>query len=326
MEIGLTILLAAGLLFLSAAFSGLNIGLLMVRPDELRRKRDHGDEVAERVYRYRKNGNYLIVCVLLGNVMVISILTLVFDSLAKHWLSGLAAAIAAGVGTTLLVTAFGEILPQSLFSQRGWRLSRHFFWLLDIIFVLFWPIAWPVSKLLDTLIGRELPALYSREELEHLVREHAEHAASSIDHDESRIVSGALRFSKQTVADIAMPAAQAFTLSIDDQLDASLISRIKRSGHSRLPVKNQQGSYVGMLLVKDLIGRPIGEPVSRVYRDMLHDIHSSLSLDTALSRFIQTHSHMFKVLGDENEVIGFVTLEDIIEVIIRRDIEDEFDS
>ena len=54
----MTVIVVIILLFLSAAFSGLNIGLMMARPEELRRKMARGDEVAKKVYRYRKNGNY----------------------------------------------------------------------------------------------------------------------------------------------------------------------------------------------------------------------------------------------------------------------------
>ena len=190
--------------FLSSAFSGLNIGLLMARPDELKRKVRQGDDVARRVLKYRENGNYLIVCVLFGNVSVISALSIVLESVAGG--------IAAGVITTLLVTAFGEILPQSLFSHRGYRLTRYFFWLLDSVFILLWPIAKPISMLLDRWIGRELPSIYSHADFEDMILEHAEHEMSEIDHDEGQIVAGALRFSKKSVKDIMTPIAEAFVI------------------------------------------------------------------------------------------------------------------
>ena len=63
-------LAAAVLLALSGLFSGLNIGLMMARPDDLKRKARQGDKIAARVYRYRKDGYYLIFCILLGNVGV----------------------------------------------------------------------------------------------------------------------------------------------------------------------------------------------------------------------------------------------------------------
>ena len=311
-------LLALVLLFLSAAFSGLNIGLMMVRPEELRRKAAQGDKVAAKVYKYRKNGNYLITCVLLGNVSVISILTLVLDSVAGG--------VAAGVATTLLVTAFGEILPQSIFSRRGYRLTRHFFWLLDIMFVVLWPIAYPVSKLLDKWIGDELPALYTHEELAHMIDDHAEHASSEVDYDESKIARGALQFSKKTAAEVATPLAEVDVVELDDEIDAALLSKIKREGHSRLPVVNATGEYVGVLYVKDLLGRDVGTPIGHAYRDKIHDMPGDTALDTALSRFIQTKSHLFLVVDDDEKVTGVVTLEDVIEEILNREIEDEHDT
>ena len=56
-------LAAAVLLALSGLFSGLNIGLMMARPDDLKRKARQGDKIAARVYRYRKDGYYLIFCI-----------------------------------------------------------------------------------------------------------------------------------------------------------------------------------------------------------------------------------------------------------------------
>ena len=318
MEIFGTIVLAAVLLFLSAAFSGLNIGLMMVRPEELKRKAAQSDAVAQKVYKYRKNGNYLITCVLLGNVSVISILTLVLDSVAGG--------VAAGIATTLLVTAFGEILPQSLFSRRGYMLTRHFFWLLDFMFVVLWPIAYPVSKLLDKWIGDELPSLYTHEELAHMIDDHAEHKSSAVDYDESKIARGALQFSKKTATEVATPLAEVDTVELDDEVDAALLSKIKREGHSRLPVVDPAGEYVGVLYVKDLLGRDMGTPIGHVYRDKIHDMPGDTALDTALSRFIQTKSHLFLVVDDDERVTGVVTLEDVIEEILNREIEDEHDN
>jgi CBS domain containing-hemolysin-like protein len=48
-------------------------------------------------------------------------------------------------------------------------------------------------------------------------------------------------------------------------------------------------------------------------------------LDTALSRFIQTKSHLFLVQDEDEKVVGIITLEDVIEKILNREIDDEFD-
>ena len=312
------IILAAVLLALSGAFSGLNIGLMMARPSDLRRKAQHGDKIAARVYRYRKDGHYLIFCILLGNVGVNTAMSILLGNVTNGVIGGIAA--------TILITTFGEILPQAIFSQRGYKFTRHFFWLLDVIYVLFWPLAKPVSMLLNRWVGRETPTLYTHLELQQIIHEHAVNAASPVDYDESRIAAGALQFSKKTAVDIATPIDQVYSLSLDEEIDAALISQIKRAGHSRIPVRGESGEFVGLLYLKDLVGQDLPLPLSHVYRDKIHDINASSRLDTVLSRCIQTRHHMFVVVDADDRQTGIVTLEDVIEEIIRQEIEDEFDE
>lgn len=329
MSLPLTLCIALLLLSFGAVFSGLNIGLMMMRPAELKRKAAHGDKVAAKLYEYRKNGTYLIVCILLGGTAVVSALSLVLESVAGG--------LAAGIITTCLVTVFGEIVPQTIFVRKGYTFSRHFFWLLDTINVIFWPIAKPLSKLLDHILGKELPTVFTREELTHLVDEHAkEHSITSgIDIDESRIVGGALQYSQVPAQDVMTPIAEVDSVESDDEIDASLLSRLKRAGHSRFPVFDKEANdYKGILYMKDLLGEELPVPVSHVYRDRIFDVPHDSPLDTVLSRFIQTKSHLFLVRDDAagdgadsgDPVIGIITIEDVIEKILNREIEDEFDQ
>jgi metal transporter CNNM len=221
--------------------------------------------------------------------------------------------------------------------RKGYKFSRHFFWLLNIIFILFWPIAKPLTALLDRVLGEELPTIFTREELTHLVDEHAkEHSQSSgIDIDESRIVSGALEYSRVPAKDVMTPLADVDSVEYDDSIDMPLLSRLKRLGHSRFPVydKDQQ-SYVGILYMKDILGEDLPVQLSHVYRDKIFDVPHDSPLDTVLSRFIQTKSHLFLVRDDtdhngadsDDPVIGVITIEDVIEKILNREIADEFDS
>lgn len=286
-------LAAVVLLALSGLFSGLNIGLMMARPDDLKRKARQGDKIAARVYRYRKDGYYLIFCILLGNVGVNTAMSILLGNMTNGVVGGLIA--------TLLITMFGEILPQAIFSQRGYRFVRYFFWLLDVIYVLFWPLAQPMSKLLNHWLGKETPQLYSHQELEEIIHEHAVRSDSPVDYDESRIAAGALQFSKKTAGDLVTPMSEVFVVDLDD------------------------GELVGVLYVKDVVGRDLPLPISQLYRDKIYDIDKRSRLDTVLSRFIQTRNHLFVVMDDETE-LGIITLEDVIEEILDQEIEDEYDE
>ncbi|MDO4773914.1 MAG: CNNM domain-containing protein [Candidatus Saccharibacteria bacterium] len=317
MDTPVLFLFAAALLFLSGAFSGLNIGMMMARPDDLKRKARQGDAIAARVYRYRRDGHYLIFCILLGNVGVNTAMSILLGNVTSG--------VVGGILATALITTFGEILPQAIFSQRGYRFVRHFFWLLDTIYVVFWPLAAPVSRLLTKWIGKEPPQLYTHQELEQILHEHAASQYSKVDYDESRIAAGALRFSQKTAGDIATPMGEVFTVPLDDEMDATLVAQVKQAGHSRIPVSDAAGQFVGVLYAKDLIGQKLPKPVSQLYRDKIHDIDARSRLDTVLSRFIQTRSHLFVVMDGDKQA-GIVTLEDVIEEILNREIEDEFDA
>ena len=181
-----------------------------------------------------------------------------------------------------------------------------------------------MSKLLNRWVGKEAPQLYSHQELEQIIHEHAERSDSPVDYDESRIAAGALQFSKKTAGDLVAPMDEVFTVELDDELDATLLAQIKHAGHSRIPVCDD-GRLVGILYVKDVVGRELPLPISQLYRDKIHDIDARSRLDTVLSRFIQTRNHLFVVMDDENE-LGIITLEDVIEEILDQEIEDEYDE
>jgi CBS domain containing-hemolysin-like protein len=130
------------------------------------------------------------------------------------------------------------------------------------------------------------------------------------------------------------PLASVDTVESDDDIDMQLLSQLKRLGHSRFPVYDRtQATYVGILYMKDILGEELPVPVSHVYRDKIFDVPHDSPLDTVLSRFIQTKSHLFLVRDDKEHdgadpsdpVIGVITIEDVIEKILNREIADEFD-
>ena len=84
----------------SALFSGLNLGIMSLTPQDLRRKARHGNKDAKRIYPIRKTGNQLLTTVLLGNVAVNAILSV--------YLGDVFTGIVASTVATALIFIFGE--------------------------------------------------------------------------------------------------------------------------------------------------------------------------------------------------------------------------
>jgi len=310
-------LIVVFLLLLSALFSGLNLGLMSLGPYTLKRKKELGDIQAAKVYQIRKNGNLLLVTLLLGNVAVNSILAV--------YLGSMTAGLLAVVVSTGLITLFGEIIPQAVFARHALALGARVVWLVRIIMFILYPICWPISAVLDWALGEELPTVYSRQELVNILEEHSESMDSEIQSHEEKIARGALTFGEKTIQQVMTPRDVVTSLSIDQKITNEFVKHIKESGFARFPVM-QKEEVVGTLYTRDLLGVGQGKSMRDIIRSPAIFVKNDQSLDVALKLFLKTKHHLFIVYNKQKRMVGVVSIEDIIEEILGDEIIDEFDQ
>lgn len=307
------------LLVLSAIFSGLNLGLYSLNRTDLERKTELGNKQAARVLRVRKRGNLLLVSLLLGNVAVNSVIAILLGDVT----SGVIAAIV----TTGLIVIFGEIIPQASCARYALQIGARTAWIVEITMVILYPIAKPIAWALDKVLGEELKTIWSKRELEHIISMHEDHPSAVVDADEERIILGALRFSEKTAEQIMTPRGIAFTLALGDRVGDRLVHKIRKEGYTRIPVYSEdEDIIVGILLAKDLLGLEGSRSVEELMRtDKLVRVTPARKLDEVLNLMIFRHAHMALVTEKSGKFIGVVTLEDVLEEIIGREIHDEDD-
>jgi metal transporter CNNM len=310
-------LVITALLLLSALFSGLNLGLMSLGPHTLKRKKELGDKQAAKVYEIRKNGNLLLVTLLLGNVAVNSILAI--------YLGSITVGLVAVVASTGLITLFGEIIPQAVFSRHALNLSAKIVWLVRIFIVVLYPICRPISSMLDWALGEELPTIYSRQELVNILEEHSESTDSEIKSHEEQIARGALTYGEKTIQQVMTPRDVVTSLSIDQKITNEFVKHIKESGFARFPVM-QKEEVVGTLYTRDLLGVGQGKSMEDIIRSPAIFVKNDQSLDVALKLFLKTKHHLFIVYNKQKRMVGVVSIEDIIEEILGDEIIDEFDQ
>ena len=153
-----------GLLMLSGLFSGLTLGLMSldIRQLEVAIAGAGAEQrrQAERILPLRKRGNLLLCTLLLANTLVnsgIAILTASFTG-----------GVAGGILSTAFILIFGEVIPQSVCSRYGLAAGAKTADIVRLFVFLLYPIAWPLSLLLDRLLGEELGEIYTRTELKEL--------------------------------------------------------------------------------------------------------------------------------------------------------------
>lgn len=143
-------------------------------------------------------------------------------------------------------------------------------------------ISWPVSKLLEWLLGAHSGVVYRRAELKELIAMHgdgAEHGGD-LNPDTVTIVGATLDIQEKVVRDEMTPFDKIFMLDVESKLDYSLLVKILKSGHSRIPVYEEvevpntaEGAekptkvikrIVGALLTKQLI---LLDPEGQSYKE-----------------------------------------------------------
>jgi CBS domain containing-hemolysin-like protein len=308
------------LVTISAIFSGLNVAFMSLSITELRRKAKGGNKHAKRVLPIRRKSHLALAAILLTNIGAVSVMSLVMENKFNG--------LIAGVVTTLVIVILGEILPQAYFTRNSLAFCSRFMPVLRLMILLTYPVSKPIQLLLDKLFGSEKHRIESRHELGVMINEHLTNKSSELDEDEVEIIKGALQLSEKRVRDIMTPIDQVYWLAPDAKVTDAMIDELKARGFSRVPIFNRRNTpCFGLLLLKDLLDFDFDSQEYRV--DDLPTrptqmVGSMTALDTMFRKFIAAHTHLMPVERDD-EIVGVITIEDLIEEIIGHEIEDETD-
>ncbi|KAF5943233.1 hypothetical protein HYC85_020875 [Camellia sinensis] len=366
----LYVLIVIGLVAFAGLMAGLTLGLMslgLVDLEVLMKSGRPKDRIhAAKIFPVVKNQHLLLCTLLIGNSLAMESLPIFLNKLVPPW--------AAILISVTLILAFGEILPQAICTQYGLTVGATVAPLVRVLLWAFFPVAYPISKVLDWMLGKGHAILLRRAELKTFVNFHGNEAGKGGDltHDETTIIAGALELTEKTVKDAMTPITKAFSLDLDATLTLDTLNAIMTMGHSRVPVYSGNAkNIIGLVLVKNLLavdpedGVPLRKMVSEnmplydilnefqkghshiavIYRD-LNETKDSLKkteeenheMDPAarmqkLGMKFESHDadmmwRMFPFLYSppNEEVVGVITMEDVIEELLQEEILDETDE
>lgn len=176
-------------------------------------------EYANKVIPIIKNHHLLLVSLMLWNASATEALPIFLNKLVPEFVSIII--------SVTLVLMFGEIIPASILTGPAQlQIAATLTPLVYVVLVIFFPIAYPLSILLDRIIGHdEGVTMYSRREIVTMMRiQHEEGMRRTNDfrdtmnQDEVTIIGGALTFRDQIVSNVMTPLHQVFMIQINDRL------------------------------------------------------------------------------------------------------------
>jgi len=321
---------AAILVLLGGVFAGLTLGLMGLDELHLRVLAGASDDPieqanAKKVLRLMEKGrHWVLVVLLLGNVVTNESLPIFLDS-------AIGGGLAAVVISTTAIVIFGEIIPQAVSVRYGLGIGAACAPFVLGLMYLFAPVAYPIAKLLDLVLGEGETHTYKKAELKTFLAFHRT-GQEPLRDEEINILNGVLELNEKSVDEIMTPMKDVVTLPADTILDEKLIETILMSGYSRFPVHEpgNPDAFVGLLLIKKLLryDPTSARPISAFPLSILPEAPPSISCFQALDYFQTGRAHLLLVSqtpGKAGGAMGVVTLEDIIEEILAEEIVDETD-
>ena len=311
-----------GLLLSSAAivFWALERTYQHVPALELKRLARGGDEVAQLLYRAVAYGMSLQLLLGVGVIVFAALALGCLTQAVGTWLAILVLLAMAMVGGAMLVPA-GELTRRSLWLAR--RAAPSVSWLLERAQPLFDALVRVVKRFRHVTVHT---GLYEKTDLVELLERQKGQLNSRISSSEIDLLLHSLTFGDRLVVDALTPKRVLKTVAATETIGPILLDELSKSGHSRFPVYDQKHDHiVGILYLHDLVGNHQTGRVADVMSRKLTYVHEDFTLHHTLQVFLKTKQHLFLVVNSFEELIGIITIEDVLEQMIGKQIVDEFD-
>ena len=324
----------SAMLIVSAFFSASETGMTAAsraRIYELARK---GSRRAAMVLSLLSKRERLIGTLLLGN----NIMNIWASALATTVMLGLFGAsgvIYATIGMTILVLVFGEVMPKTYAILAPERVSLFAAPFVRLMVIIFGPVIVSIEWLVNQtfrLFGVDttgaINALSAHDELRGAINLH--HQEGAVVKKDRDMLGGILDLQDLTVTDVMVHRTKMHMLDAASP-PAEILSEVLKSGHTRLPVyKGDSDNIVGILHAKDFLSslQAHNNDITKVdVEDIMSPawfVPGTRAIPDQLNAFLRRKAHFALAVDEYGEVMGLITLEDIIEEIVG-DITDEHD-
>lgn len=287
---------------------------------ELKRQARAGNKDAQRVYPVRAYGMqlWILMWTVLG-FLTTSIILLLKSVVGSAFLIILI--------NVPLIVILHAILPWSKRPKPSLHMaslaSPYLEWILRKTY--------PVMRRLEKWVGRWIQPepfmlIQSKDELLEILRHNADEF-DKISKHELKIAENALMFGEKLVNDHMTPLNAVHFVNAEEELTPVVINELHDSGHSRFPVFAETNqNIIGTLYLRDAIRLKNPKPAKKVMREDVYYINEQQPLDYALHAFTKTRHHLFVVVNEFEDVVGVITIEDVIEQVIGHPITDEDDQ
>ncbi len=313
----------AVLLVISGLFSLAETVMMAANRVRLRHRASRGSAGARRALTLRANTDKLLGVLLLGNNLSnAAAATLAAVLAARLFGEGKIVLALDTMAITFLILVFAEITPKVIGATHADRLAVPVALVLTPLLRISYPVVWFVNLFVQALLfvlrikpADETGARLTQEEVRSLVLE-----GQYFRGKHRTLLANLFDLETITVDDVMTPRNQIH--GIDLEAKPSLLrQQLATSYHSRVPVFNDTlDDIVGILPIKQVVALPTGDEIDAEHLTPLirpaYFVPAGTPLLTQLTQFQNDRQRLALVVDEYGELLGLVTIEDIIEEII----------
>lgn len=231
-------------------------------------------------------------------------------------------------GFTVLILALGEVIPKTIGVAYCRTMAPALSAPIQIMVRALGPIIWVGGRLARLVRPRRNEPLSSEEDLRAVVS--LTRREGVIQPIEEIFIKNVLSLDHKTVSDIMTPRVVVFSLPADMTVEQAKKSKAVWP-HSRIPVyaDDDPENIVGIVYRRQVLEALANDQDEVRVGDLMKPVRfvpETMTLDRALLTFLESRMHLFVVLDEYGGICGVVTLEDVLEEILGKEIVDETDQ
>ena len=312
-------LLLIGLIAVTAFVSAAETAIFALRRVDLAKWKEEGNATARVIETMLANPNKLISTIFIVNELTnVSISSMIAVFLIAASPSGRLLSLAAG---TFVILVLGDLAPKCL----AWPNARSFSLVaarpIRLLSAVLSPVRFVLEKTAGAIVrlfggdaGAGMRGVLSEKEFRALVDVGEE--AGTLDAGEKELIHNIFELTDQRAGEIMTPLADVFMIPATLPY-GELTAQFRRYRRSRVPVyEGERRNVTGILYLKDLLRSTADGVENASWAALVKPpfvIPTAKKLPLLLREFQKMKVHLALVVDEFGEIVGIVTLEDVLE-------------
>lgn len=322
-----TFIAAVGLaIVVSALCSVCEAALYSITTSQVEMMRNKGSRSAHILQSLQKDIDEPITAILTLNTIANTVGAAVAGAAAAKlfgdqnvlWFSGI---------FTFSILLFSEILPKTLGVSFAPKIAPYIAFPLHWLIISLKPVIFmfrAITKLIPSGNGNANISAAELQTIAALSRKSGE-----IEPDQEKVINNIIELKRKIARDVMTPRTVTFSLDENSTIEQVMELQSQMSSHSRIPAYDKEADNVtGIVMRRDILLAAAEDQNTITLSSLLKPVHfvpETAPLDRILVDFFERKQHLFVVVDEYGSVTGVISMEDVIEEIVGREIMDESD-